>query len=162
MFLCISMALSLPWLGSAQSWMLPDAGTPSAFHDPGVPAGRPATNIATAMTIDELERVLKIDASGTPRRRDKISEFPEISTIAGYDFSTDDVVAGIGIEMFHKRNRPRSSPWKIELQLCPNQVGVYFGRILVPVVNFTIGPFIGYDTKNDRETYGIRMSFFKF
>lgn len=142
--------------------MLPELGTPSGVHVPNGVSSRPATNIATAMDIVDFERRLKIDAEGRPHRKDKISEFPEISTIAGYDFRSEDVIAGIGIEMFHKRNRPRNSPWKIEMQLSPNQVGVYFGRIIVPVVNFTVGPFVGYDTKNDRETYGLRMSFFKF
>lgn len=92
---------------------------------------------------------------------DKISKAPEFSAM--YIITNDGKLKpGFGVELFHDRSKPRKSKWKWQLHLAENHVGIGVGRILIPVINLTAGPFYGYDKKKDSKSYGFRFSIFKF
>lgn len=94
-------------------------------------------------------------------REDALTRFPEISTM--FLINKDgDVKPAIGVEIFHNRSRPRKHRTKWELHLADQEIGIGFSRIIVPVVNFTFGPYYAYDVKDNRRTYGIRFGIFKF
>jgi hypothetical protein len=112
------------------------------------------------MSFNELFEDMKTDEEGRAES-DSITKLPEISTLFGIG-RRGKVGVAIGIELFRPRNRPRNNKWKLELQFADDEVSMGFGRIVVPVVNFTVGPYIGYDFEEDNETFGLRFGIFKF
>ena len=86
---------------------------------------------------------------------------PEISTLFGYG-KGGEIKPAIGIEIFHDRSKPRRHKWKFELQVAEDELALGVGRIVVPVVNFTIGPYVGFNFEYDDWTLGIRGGIFKF
>jgi hypothetical protein len=111
-------------------------------------------------TYEEWSKENRIDDEGK-LKIDKISRLPEISTLYGYGRG-GTIKLALGIELFHKRDRPRRHKWKLELQLAEDEVALGVSRILVPVANVTVGPYFGLDVKNDKKTYGVRFGIFKF
>lgn len=101
---------------------------------------------------------LKIDEKGEAQRKDKLSEFPEISVYTGWHHRKDTVITGLGVELFHSQNHPRKHKWKFQLIVGDNVAGLSVGRILVPVINFEIGP--GYDFIN--KAWVFKVSWYKF
>jgi len=75
----------------------------------------------------------------------------------------DDVAAGICANQCTEcsivEHRQR---WKLELQLGDQDLSLGGGYILVPTINVTLGPYIGYDFEEDSATYGLRFGIFKF
>lgn len=133
----------------------------SMFSEAGVtPHGSP-------MTKAELESALKIDGTGKATRKDKISDFPEISTFVAVTTGERVIVNGLAVELFHKRSAPRTSRWMYKLMLSNDWAGISVSRILIPVINFNVGPFIGLDLEDDRKgtsetVYGLQASVFSF
>lgn len=117
---------------------------------------------------EELEKALKIDATGESQRKDKPANFPEISTFVAWTNGRRDLINGLGVELFHDRDKPRRHNWMFKLLLADQWVGFSAGYILVPVINFNIGPFIAKDLEEDpitrdKETvWGIQASVFSF
>jgi hypothetical protein len=112
------------------------------------------------MSFEEWSSENSTDSDGK-MKPDRITRLPEISTLFGYGRGGDVKVA-IGIELFHNRSKPRTSRWKLELQVANDELAIGFGHIIVPVVNFTIGPYMGYDFEINQKTYGLRFGVFKF
>jgi len=110
------------------------------------------------LSEDELMRVLRVDETGEARRKDALSDFPEVSVYTGWNFRKDKVITGLGIELFHSQNRPRDYKWKFQLMLGDDIAGLSVGRILVPVINFEVGP--GYDFIN--KAWIVKLSWYKF
>ena len=119
--------------------------------------GPDSTERSEILSIGELEEVLKPDKDGKATRKDKIMRFPEISTFTGFDTKKDEFKVGLGIELFHKRDRPRRHKWKFEAQFGEDYAGIAIGRIVIPVVNFTVGVFYGTDKRR-----GVYVGFYKF
>jgi hypothetical protein len=92
---------------------------------------------------------------------DSLTKLPEISTLFGVGRGGKFKVA-IGIELFHDRRKPRKHRWKLELQIADDELALGLGYILVPVANFTMGPYVGYDFEENHKTYGLRFGIFKF
>lgn len=92
---------------------------------------------------------------------DPIMKLPEISTLFGVG-KGGKIAPAIGIEIFHDRTKPRRHKWKFEIQIAEEELSVGVSRIIVPVVNFTIGPYYGYDFGEDDKTFGVRLGIFKF
>lgn len=92
---------------------------------------------------------------------DSITKLPEISTLFGVSRHWK-IKPAIGIELFHRRDRPRLHRWKFELQIAEEELAFGISRIIVPVVNFTVGPYIGRDFKYNETVYGVRFGIFKF
>lgn len=119
-------------------------------------------------TKAEVVKVLKIDETGEARRKDKLANFPEISTFVAWSSGHRDLINGLGVELFHDRDKPRRHSWMFKLMLADQWVGFSAGYILVPVINFNIGPFIAKDLEEDpitrdKETvWGIQASVFSF
>jgi hypothetical protein len=116
---------------------------------------------------EELADALQIDETGESQRRDKVANFPEISTFVAWSNGRKDLVNGLGVELFHNRNKPRRHNWMFKLLLADEWVGFSAGYILVPVINFSIGPFVALDLEErpgkDKETvFGIQASVFSF
>lgn len=106
----------------------------------------------------ELSDILKIDNSGEAQREDAITNFPEVSVFTGYNFRKEKIVTGLGVELFHNQNKPRRHRWKTQLILGDDMAGLSIGKILVPVVNFEVGP--GYDFVN--KAWILKFSWYKF
>ena len=94
-------------------------------------------------------------------KSDDIDRLPEISTLFGYG-KGGKIKPAIGVEIFHDRSRPRRHKWKFEIQVAENELSLGIGRIIVPVVNFTVGPYFGFDFEDEDTTYGVRFGIFKF
>lgn len=92
---------------------------------------------------------------------DPITRLPEISTLFGMG-KHRKIKPAIGIELFHNRDLPRKHKWKFELQIAEEELAFGVSRIIVPVVNFTIGPYIGKDFQYNETVYGVRFGIFKF
>lgn len=123
---------------------------------------------AKVRSKEELEAALQIDETGEAKRKDKLANFPEISTFVAWANGRRSLVNGLGVELFHNRNAPRRHKWMFKLLLGDEWAGFSAGYILVPVINFNIGPFIAKDLTenpitNDKETvWGIQASVFSF
>lgn len=119
-------------------------------------------------TREELESALQIDSTGEAQRRDKLASFPEISTFVAWSSGRRDLINGLGVELFHDRDKPRRHHWMFKLMLGDEWVGFSAGYILVPVINFNVGPFIAKDLEEDpltqeKETvWGVQASVFSF
>lgn len=113
-------------------------------------------------TPEELAAEQKYDDKGQAQRKDAIQRFPEISTFAAFDLHDDTLINGLGIELFHDRYKERRSKWKLELMLADEFAGLSAGYIMVPVINFNIGPFWGYDLEEHESMYGLKASVFSF
>jgi len=117
---------------------------------------------------EELSRVLELDDTGEAQRKDKLVSFPEISTFVAWSYGRRSMVNGLGVELFHNRNEPRRHKWMFKLLLGDEWVGFSVGYILVPVINFNVGPFIAKDLEEDpitreKETvWGVQASVFSF
>ena len=119
-------------------------------------------------TKEELVRDLEIDETGTAKRKDPLANFPEVSTFAAWSNGRRSLVNGLGVELFHDRNQPRRHKWMFKLLLGDEWAGFSAGYILVSVINFNIGPFIGLDleegplTQHKETVWGIQASVFSF
>lgn len=114
-----------------------------------------------------LEEVLQLDETGESRRRDKVASFPEVSTFVAWTDGHRNLVNGLAVELFHKRDRPRKHNWMFKLMLGDEWVGFSAGYILIPVINFNVGPFVGKDLEErpgrSKETvFGLQASVFSF
>jgi hypothetical protein len=110
------------------------------------------------MSPDELFEKLRLNDKAEAGRKDSLMNFPEISVYTGWNFRKEKVVTGIGVELFHNQNRPRKHRWKTQLILGEDSAGLSIGKIIVPVVNFEVGP--GYDFIN--KAWLLKMSWYKF
>lgn len=120
-----------------------------------------------ARSKEELEADLQLDATGESRRKDKVASFPEVSTFVAWTDGHRNLVNGLAVELFHKRDRPRKHDWMFKLMLGDEWVGFSAGYILIPVINFNVGPFIGKDLEErpgrSKETvFGLQASVFSF
>jgi hypothetical protein len=86
---------------------------------------------------------------------------PEISTLFGVG-KYGKIGPAIGIELFHDRSKPRRHKWKLELQIAEEELSIGISRIIIPVVNFAVGPYIGRDFEDNETIYGVRFGIFKF
>ena len=128
----------------------------------------PPAPASRVLSKAELEEVLQIDETGEATRKDKLSTFPEICTFVAMSSGRRDLITGLGVELFHQRNLPRRHKLTFKLLLGNEWVGFSAGYILVPVINFNVGPFIGKDleahpTTGKKETvWGLQASVFSF
>lgn len=117
----------------------------------------------------ELEQALGIGKTGESTSPDDLDDFPEISAFSGYDFGSKKIITGMGVEIFAKNknwkkrsDRNRKGDWKWELNVADSFVGISGGKITVPVINFRVGPFVGYNFEDDNASYGLCASIFDF
>ena len=116
--------------------------------------------ISQPMSFEEWSRENPANENGK-LKQDEISKLPEISTMFLIG-KNDTFKPAIGIELFHKRHRPRTSKLKWEIHLADQEVGFGFGRIIVPIVNLTVGPYVSWNFKEKSKQVGIRFGIFKF
>jgi hypothetical protein len=93
-------------------------------------------------------------------KADRISRVPEISNLIGID-NKGNLKMAIGIEIFHNRNKPRKCKWKKEIQLSDGEISFGFSRIIVPILNVTVGVFIGKNITHKYTVGGLRVGIFK-
>jgi len=130
------------------------------FQEPGAPG--------KVRSKEELKEALQLDETGEARRKDSLANFPEISTFVAWSSGRRSLVNGLGVELFHDRNKPRRHKWMFKLLLGDEWAGFSAGYILVPAINFNVGPFIAKDLEEDpitreKETvWGVQASVFSF
>jgi hypothetical protein len=118
-------------------------------------------------TKEELEEALQLDETGESQSTDELDSFPEVSTFVAWSNGHRDLVTGLAVELFHDRDKPRRHTWMFKLMLADEWVGFSAGYILVPVINFNIGPFVAKDlrdspTRGKETVVGLQASVFSF
>lgn len=120
-------------------------------------------------TPKELDSALSVDATGKSTSSDALDDFPEVSAFSAYDFGSRKIVTGIGVEIFargknwrQRSKRNRRGEWKWELDVADSFVAISGGKITVPVINFRVGPFVGYNFNDKNASYGLSASIFDF
>jgi len=119
-------------------------------------------------TQDSKAKPGQVDANGVYQPEDDganaIMSFPGISTgLALEVYPEAKVTPTIGLEAFRvKTPIPYFRWWVFQVEGGAQMVDVYAGKLLVPVVDVTVGPWFGWDFDKHATAWGAAFTIFKF
>lgn len=95
---------------------------------------------------------------------DAILSFPGISTGLAWEARPDSrVTPTVGMEIFRvKTPIPYARWWVFQVGGGAQLAEVYAGKLLVPVVDVTVGPWVGWDFNERKWAVGAQITIFKF
>jgi hypothetical protein len=108
----------------------------------------------------DKEGVYQPETSGV----DAVLSFPGISTGIAWEARPDSrITATVGIELFRvKTPIPYARWWVFEAGGGAQLVEIYAGKLLVPIVDVTAGPWVGWDFDERKYAWGLQATIFKF
>lgn len=95
---------------------------------------------------------------------DAVLSFPGISTGLAWEARpASRVTPTVGMELFRvKTPIPYARWWIFEVGGGAQLAEVYAGKLLVPVVDVTVGPWVGWDFNERKASWGLAATIFKF
>jgi hypothetical protein len=95
---------------------------------------------------------------------DAILRFPGVSAGFAVEIQPDArITPTIGVEAFRfKTPVPYMRWWIVQVGAGAQLADVYVGKLLVPIVDLTVGPWVGWDFETDDVAWGLQGTIFKF
>lgn len=95
---------------------------------------------------------------------DAVLSFPGISTGLAWEARPNSRISPtVGMELFRvKTPIPYARWWIFEVGGGAQMAEVYAGKLLVPVVDVTVGPWVGWDFNERKAAFGGQITIFKF
>jgi hypothetical protein len=90
--------------------------------------------------------------------------FPSVSAGLAFEVAPEGrMTPTVGLEAFRfKLPIPYARWWTVQVQGGANLADIYLGKLVVPIVDVTVGPWFGWDFDEDAVAWGIGGTIFKF
>ncbi len=94
---------------------------------------------------------------------ERVYQFPDIGVWTGYFPSTDDLSAGLSVELHDRSHQRGFINWfKVDALVAEQRLGIAVGRKLVPIIDFTVSIYLTRDFDRDDWTCGLGLGITKF